>query len=135
MLKKGRSTWGRWSVYVQKVKRFLVQGYLDEEVFKGGAGLCRNNRCIQSIFNEELQEPQSSATAGHSWLLIQTVTWWGDFRQVGAYDVRSYPGLRHGKEISIIVRNKFFKISTYVKIPYSILSQSCGCYFRLSLAS
>ena len=90
---------GRWSVYVQKVKGFLVQGYLDEEVFKGGAGLCRNNGCIQSIFNKQTQ---SSATVGHLRLLIQTVTWWGDFRQVGTCDVMSYPGLRHGTEISIL---------------------------------
>ena len=58
-------------MYVQEVKRFFVQGYLDEEIFKGGTGLCRNNRSIQSIFNEK---PQSSTTAGHSWLLIQTLT-------------------------------------------------------------
>ena len=30
------------------------------------------------------KKTQSSATAGHSRLLIQTVTWWGDFQQVGA---------------------------------------------------
>ena len=71
---------------------------------KGGAGLCSNNGCIQSIFNEK---PESSTTAGFSWLLIQIVSWWGDFRQVGACGVRSYPGLRHGEEISVIVRNKF----------------------------
>ena len=89
-VKKGRGTRGRWSVYVQKVKRFFVQGYLDEKVFEGGAGLCGNNGCIQSSFNEK---PQSSTTVGISWLLIQTVTWWGDFRQVGACDITSYPGL------------------------------------------
>ena len=90
LFKKGWSTRGRWSVYVEKVERFFVQGYLDEEIFEGGAGLCRNTGCIQSIFNKI---PQSSTTAGLLWLLIQTVTWWGDFRQVGACGVRSYPGV------------------------------------------
>ena len=38
---------------------------------------------------------------------IQIVTWWGDFRLVGACGVRSYPGIQCGEEISVIVRNKF----------------------------
>ena len=41
-------------------------------------------------FNEK---PQSSTTAGLSWLLIEIVTWGGDFRQVGTFGVRAYPGL------------------------------------------
>ena len=42
-----------------------------------------------------------------TWLLIKTVTLWGDSGQVGTCDVRSAPGLGHGKEISVVVKNKF----------------------------
>ena len=35
------------------------------------------------------------------------VTWWGDSGQVGTCGVRSNPGLGHGEEISVVVKNKF----------------------------
>ena len=41
------------------------------------------------------------------WLLMKIVTWLGDFGQVGTCGVRSNPGLGHGEEISVIVKNKF----------------------------
>ena len=54
-------------IYIQKVKGFFVKGYLEEEIFKGGAGLCWNNGRIQSIFDEKAQ---SSTAMDLSWLLI-----------------------------------------------------------------
>ena len=62
-----------------------------KKFLKVGAGLCRNNGCIQFIFNKKSQS--STRGGGLSWLLIQTITWWGDFSQVGACGVKSYPGL------------------------------------------
>ena len=50
---------------------------------------------------------QSSTATGRSWLLIEFVAWWGNFGQICTCGVRSYPGLRHGEEISVIIRNKF----------------------------
>ena len=38
---------------------------------------------------------------------MKIVTWWGDFRQVGTGGVRSNPGLGHGEEINVIVKNIF----------------------------
>ena len=87
-----------------KNKKILCSGISLRRNFEGGAGLGRNNGCIQSIFNKK---PQSSTTAGLSWLLIQIVTWLGDFGHFGACGVRSNPGLPHDEEISVIVRNKF----------------------------
>ena len=40
------------------------------------------------------------------WLLIKIVTLWRDSGHDGTCDVRSNPGLGHGKEISV-VKNKF----------------------------
>ena len=42
-----------------------------------------------------------------TWLLIKIVTLWGDCGPVGTCDVRSNPSLGHGKEISVVVKNKF----------------------------
>ena len=81
-----------------------MSGYLDEKIFKGGAGLCGNNGRIQAIF---YKKTQSSTTAGLMWLMMKIITWWGDFRQVSTCGVRSNPGLAHGEEISVVVRNKF----------------------------
>ena len=81
-----------------------MKGYLEEEIFKGGAGLCWNNGRIQSSFNEKAQ---SSTAMDLSWLLIEIVAWWGDFGQICTCGVRSNPSLGHGEENSVIIRNKF----------------------------
>ena len=103
LFKKGCSTGGRWSIYIQKVKGFFVKGYLEEEIFKGDAGLCWNYGRIQSIFDKKAQ---SSTAMDLLWLLIEIVAWWGDFRQICTCGVRSNPCLGHGEEISVIIRNK-----------------------------
>ena len=38
---------------------------------------------------------------------MKIVTWWGDFGQVVTFGCRSNPGLGHGEEIGVIVKNKF----------------------------
>ena len=38
---------------------------------------------------------------------MKIVTWWGDFGQVDTCGVRSNPGLGHGEEINVVVKNKF----------------------------
>ena len=53
---------------------------------------------------------------GLSWLLIQTVTWRADFRQVGACGVWSYPGLRHGEEIGVLSETNFTMASYWLFI-------------------
>ena len=53
------------------------------------------------------KKTQSSTAAALKWLLMKTVTWWGVFGQVGTCGVRSIPGLGHGEEISVVVKNKF----------------------------
>ena len=63
-----------------------------------------NHGRIQSIFDEKAQ---STTTTDLSWLLIEIVTWWCDFEQIGTCGVRSDPSLRHYKEIMVIIRNKF----------------------------
>ena len=81
---KGCSAGGRRSIYIQKVKGFFVKGYLEEEIFKGGTGLCWNYERIQSIFNKKAQ---SSTVTGRSWLLIEFVAWWGNFGQIALVQV------------------------------------------------
>ena len=68
-----------------------MKGYLEEEIFEGGAGLCWNYGRIQSVFDKKAQ---SSTATGRSWLLIEFVAWWGNFGQICTCGVRSYPGLR-----------------------------------------
>ena len=80
-----------------------MKGYLEEEIFKDGAGLCWNYGRIQSIFNKKAQ---SSAVPDRLWLLIEIVAWWGDFGQIRTCGVRSNPSIGHGEEISVIIRNK-----------------------------
>ena len=36
-------------------EKILCERYFDEEIFYGGAGLCRNNGRIQSIFSQKTQ--------------------------------------------------------------------------------
>ena len=48
-----------------------MKGYLEEEIFGGGAGLCWNYGRIQSVF----EKAQSSTATGRSWLLIEFVAW------------------------------------------------------------
>ena len=81
-----------------------MKGYLEEEIFEGGGGLCWNYGRIQSVFDKKAQ---SSTVTGRSWLLIEFVAWWGNFGHICTCGVRSYPGLRHGEEIGVIIRNKF----------------------------
>ena len=66
LFKKGCSTGGWWSIYIQKVKGFF-------EIFKGGAGLCWSYERIQSIFDKKAQ---SSTASDLLWLLIEIVAWW-----------------------------------------------------------
>ena len=68
------------------MKRFFVSRYFDEDIFEGGAGLCRNNGRVQSIFDEK---PHSSTMASLLWLLVKIVTWWGDFTQITTCGIRS----------------------------------------------
>ena len=53
------------------------------------------------------KKTQSSTTVALKWLLMKIVTLWGDFGQVGTCGVSSNPGLEHGEEISVVVKNKF----------------------------
>ena len=53
------------------------------------------------------KKAKSSTVMDLSWLLIEIVVWWGDFGQIYTCGVRSNPSLGHGKEISVIVGNKF----------------------------
>ena len=108
---KKAGTGGRWSIYIQKVKGFFVKRYLEEEIFKGGAGLCWNYRRIQSILGKKVQ---SSTAADLLWLLIEIVAWWGDFRQICTCGVRSNPSLRHSEDIRVIIRNKFCNTRIFV---------------------
>ena len=39
-------------------------------------------------------------------LLVKVITWWGYFTQIDTPGIGSDPSLVHGKEISVIVRNK-----------------------------
>ena len=61
---------------------------------------------VVQVFVETMDGSSPSLTqypmADLSWLLIQIVTWWGDFGQIGTGGSRSYPSHRHGKEISVI---------------------------------
>ena len=84
-MKKGCSAGGRTSIYIQKVKGFFVKGYLEEEIFEGGTGLCWKYGRIQSVFDKKAQ---SSTVTGHSWLLIEFVAWWGYFGQICTCGVR-----------------------------------------------
>ena len=80
-----------------------MKGYLEEEIFESGAGLCWNYGRIQSVFDKKAQ---SSTVTGRSWLLIEFVAWWGNFGQICTCGVRSYPSLRHGKEIGVIMHGE-----------------------------
>ena len=98
-----------WStvVYIySENKRILCEGISGGGIFKGGAGLCWNNGSkFQSMFDNKAQ---SSTVLDLSWLLIEILAWWGDFGQICTCGVRSNPSLRHGKETSVIFRDKFF---------------------------
>ena len=62
-----------------------------------------------------------------TWLLMKIVTWWGDFGQVGTCGVRSNPGLGHGEEISVYLKEfcSGTNIFLILSIIVLLLSEFC----------
>ena len=59
------STGGRRSIYIQKVKGFFVKGYLEEEIFEGGAGHSWNyNEGFNPFLTKKPNPPPRRATPG-----------------------------------------------------------------------
>ena len=51
-------------MYIQKVEGVFVKGYLDDEIFKGSAGLCLNNEGSKPCLMKKPYPPPQQTSHG-----------------------------------------------------------------------